>query len=46
MRNYQYTAFTVLDRYDILYGGYKSDTGVDVWIGMDSASPHGCETCS
>jgi len=28
MRTYQHTAFTVLDRYDILYGGYKSDAGV------------------
>jgi len=26
---YQDTAFTVLDRYDILYGGYKSDDDVD-----------------
>jgi hypothetical protein len=28
MRTYQYTAFTVLDRYDIFYGGHKSDAGV------------------
>jgi len=28
MRTYQHTAYTVLDRYDILYGGDKSDTGV------------------
>jgi hypothetical protein len=28
MRTYQYTAFTVLDRYDILEGGLKSDTCV------------------
>jgi len=28
MRAYQHTAFSVLDRYDILYGGHKSDTGV------------------
>jgi hypothetical protein len=28
MRTYQYTTFTVLDRYDILYGGYRSDSGV------------------
>jgi len=28
MRTYQYTAFAVLDRYDILYGGHKSDAGV------------------
>jgi hypothetical protein len=28
MHTYQYTAFNVLDRYDILYAGYKSDAGV------------------
>jgi hypothetical protein len=28
MRTYQLTTFTVLDRYDIFYGGYKSDAGV------------------
>jgi hypothetical protein len=28
MRTYQHTAFTVLDRYDIFYGGHKSDAGV------------------
>jgi hypothetical protein len=28
MRTYQYTAFTVLDRYDILYAAHKSDAGV------------------
>jgi hypothetical protein len=28
MRNYQHTAFTLFDRYDILYDGYKSDAGV------------------
>jgi hypothetical protein len=28
MRTYQHTAFTVLDRYDILYGRHKSDAGV------------------
>jgi hypothetical protein len=28
MRTYQHTAFTVLDRYDVLYGGHKSDAGV------------------
>jgi hypothetical protein len=28
MRPYQHTAFTVLDRYDILFAGYKSDAGV------------------
>jgi len=28
MRTYQNTAFTVLDRYDILYAGYESDASV------------------
>jgi hypothetical protein len=28
MRTYQHTAFNVLDRYDIMYGGHKSDAGV------------------
>jgi hypothetical protein len=28
MRTYHHTAFTVLDRYDILYGGHESDAGV------------------
>jgi hypothetical protein len=28
MRTYQDIAFTVLDRYDILYVGLKSDAGV------------------
>jgi hypothetical protein len=28
MRTYQHTAFTVLDGYDILYSGHKSDAGV------------------
>jgi hypothetical protein len=28
MRTYQYTAFTVLDRYDVLYAGHKSDASV------------------
>jgi hypothetical protein len=28
LRTYQHTAFTVLDRYDILYDGHKSDAGV------------------
>jgi hypothetical protein len=48
MRTYQHTAFTVLDRYDILYGGHKSDTGVgiDFYIDMDFASPQRYETCS
>jgi hypothetical protein len=29
MRIYQHTALAVLDSYDILYGGHKSDAGVD-----------------
>jgi hypothetical protein len=28
MRTYQRIALTVLDRYDILYGGHESDAGV------------------
>jgi hypothetical protein len=28
MRTYHNTAFAVLDRYDIFYGGHKSDAGV------------------
>jgi hypothetical protein len=28
VRTYQHTASTVLDRYDVLYGGHKSDAGV------------------
>jgi hypothetical protein len=28
MRTYQHTAFAVLDKYDILYGGDKNDAGV------------------
>jgi hypothetical protein len=28
MRTYQHTAFIVLDRYDILNGGHKSNAGV------------------
>jgi len=28
MRTYQHTAYTVLDRYDVLHGGHKSDAGV------------------
>jgi hypothetical protein len=28
MRTYQHIAFTVLDTYDIFYGGHKSDAGV------------------
>jgi hypothetical protein len=31
MRTYQHTASAVLDRYDILYGGHKSDAGVGLW---------------
>jgi hypothetical protein len=29
MRTYQHTAFVDLDRYDVFYGGHKSDVGVD-----------------
>jgi hypothetical protein len=41
MRSYQDTAFAVLGRYDILYGGHKSDAGVgvDFYIVVDFASP-------
>jgi hypothetical protein len=39
MRTYQRTAHTLLDRYDIWYGGHKSDAGVDFKIDMDFASP-------
>jgi len=28
MRTYPHTAFSVLEKYDILYDGYKSDGGV------------------
>jgi len=28
LRAYQHIAFTVLDRYDMLFGGHKSDAGV------------------
>jgi hypothetical protein len=28
MRTYRHTAFTVLDRYGILYAGHKSDASV------------------
>jgi hypothetical protein len=40
MRTYMHTAFIVLDREDILYGGHKSDAGVgvDFPIDMDFAS--------
>jgi hypothetical protein len=30
MRTYQHTAFTVLDIYDILYGGHENDAGIGV----------------
>jgi hypothetical protein len=30
MRNYQHTAFAIIDSYDIFYGGYSSDTGVGI----------------
>jgi hypothetical protein len=28
MRTFQHTAFTLLDRYDIFYGGHEIDAGV------------------
>jgi hypothetical protein len=38
MRTYQHTAFTLLDRYDLLYGGHKNDAGVGsygfIWISL------------
>jgi hypothetical protein len=37
MRTYHHTVFIVLDRYDILYGGLKSDTGVGVDFYIDMA---------
>jgi hypothetical protein len=48
MRTYQHTPFTVLETYDTLYAGHKSDAsvGVDFQIDMDFASPQRCETCS
>jgi hypothetical protein len=35
MHSYQDTASDPLDRYDILYGGNKSDAGVVQGIGVD-----------
>jgi hypothetical protein len=52
MRNYQHTAFALHDRYDLLYGGNKSDAGVGsgrrrrFHINMDFASPQRCEKCT
>jgi len=46
MRTYRHTAFAVLDRYDVLYGGHKSDAGVDFEIDMDFASPQHFVACS
>jgi len=48
MRNYQHTAITELDMYDILYGRQKSDDGVGVnfYIDLYFASPQRCETCT
>jgi hypothetical protein len=37
MLTYQHTTFALLDEYDILYGGHKSDAGVDfrlMWISL------------
>jgi hypothetical protein len=44
MHTYQHTAFNALDRYDISYGGHKSDASVDFEIDIDFASPRRCET--
>jgi hypothetical protein len=52
MRTYQYTTFTVLDRYDTLYAVHKSDAGVGSGRRrrfldyMDFASSQLCETYS
>jgi hypothetical protein len=35
MRTYQHTAFTELDRYDVLYAGHESDAGVGSGVGVD-----------
>jgi hypothetical protein len=48
MRTYQYTAFTVLDRYDTLYAVHKSDAGGGSgrrrrFFDMDFSSPQRCE---
>jgi hypothetical protein len=42
---YQHISFTVLDRYDMLYGGHKSDAGVDSDIYMELDFLERCETC-
>jgi hypothetical protein len=44
MHSYQDTAFAVLDKYDILYGGHKTDAGVGSgrrrrFLDVDFASP-------
>jgi hypothetical protein len=51
MSTYQHTAFTVPDRYDILYGGHKSDAGVGSgrrrrFLDTDFASSQRCEACA
>jgi hypothetical protein len=52
MRSCQHTVFTVLDRYDILYSGHKSDAGVGSGRRRrfldcrDFASPQRVETLS
>jgi len=46
MRTYQHTAFTVLEKHDIFYGGHKVDAGVDFQIDMNFASSQLCETYS
>jgi hypothetical protein len=40
MRTYQHTAFTVLDRYDTLLGGFKSDAGVGSGLRRQFLDPY------
>jgi hypothetical protein len=35
LRTYQHTAFAVLDRYDILYGGHKATPASVQGVGVD-----------
>jgi hypothetical protein len=35
MRNYQHTAFNVLEKYDILYGGHKTTSASVQGVGVD-----------
>jgi hypothetical protein len=48
MRTYLLITFVVLDRYDIFYGGYKSDVGVGSELRrrfLDSNVFRFCTTC-